>query len=28
LIGARLTQAVKRNQQLQWTDVEGVERPA
>jgi len=28
LIGARLTKAVKRNQQLQWSDVDGVERPA
>ena len=28
LIGARLTQAVKRNQQLRWTDIDGVERPA
>ncbi|MFM2037008.1 MAG: hypothetical protein RL459_2273 [Pseudomonadota bacterium] len=27
LIGARLTQAVKRNQQLRWTDFDGVERP-
>ena len=27
LIGARLTQAVKRNQQLKWSDFEGVEQP-
>jgi N-acetylneuraminate synthase len=27
LVGARLTQAVKRNQQLKWSDFEGVEQP-
>jgi hypothetical protein len=26
-MGARLTQAVKRNQQLKWSDFEGVEQP-
>jgi len=27
LIGARLTQAVQRNQQLRWADFDGVEKP-
>jgi N-acetylneuraminate synthase len=27
LIGARLSHAVKRNQQLRWADFDGVEQP-
>ena len=27
LIGTRLTQAVKRNQQLKWSDLDGEEQP-